>query len=46
MVIKGLHLILLNVIGAGMVTGLAATGLHQVFAQLISSGGNKDIDKK
>lgn len=36
----------IDVIGAGMVTGLAATGLHQVFAQLISSGGNKDIDKK
>ena len=35
----------IDIIGAGMVTGLAATGLHQVFAQLIS-GNKNDIDKK
>jgi len=27
---------------SGMVSGLAATGLHQVFKQLIEKGGNND----
>lgn len=35
----------IELIGAGMVTGLASTGLHQVFAQLISHNNN-DINKK
>ena len=30
--------ITLEFIGAGAVTGLASTGLHQVFAQLINNG--------
>ena len=29
-----------EVVGAGMVTGLASTGLHQVFAQLINNEDN------
>ena len=32
----------LEAIAGGMVTGLASTGLHQVFTQLLNIGGKKD----